>query len=198
MIGHNHECSELCIRKNVGDFVPDLCCGVACRRGDEPRVSDLSEEMISVFRTYRDEISGIVAIIPPLCPCRRDAVFVFEFVHLVLVLSPVETRLIASLRGLEYDKPPCQSCFDVRNNYEWFWWNGHRRDAINRVSTPGGWNAINRLVNRVLMPGTITNDCDEMTMKQVVPLRHCASSDEYVRFSFDGCFRFILSWTIQI
>ncbi len=161
MIGHNHECSELCIRKNIGDFVPDLCCGVACRRGDEPRVSDLSEEMISVFRTYRDEIGGIVAIIPPLCPCRRDTVFVFEFVHLVLVLSPVETRLIASL-------PP--------------------RD----------WDTINRVFNGVLMPGTIVNDCDEMTMKQVVRLRHCASSDEYVRFSFDGWFRFILSWTIQI
>jgi hypothetical protein len=59
-----------------------------------------------------------------LCPCRRDTVFVFEFVHLVLVLSPV--------------------------------------DAINRVSTPGGWNTINRVVNRVLMPGTIVNDFDEM------------------------------------
>jgi hypothetical protein len=60
-----------------------------------------------------------------LCPCRRDTVFVFEFVHLVLVLSPVETRLIASL-------------------------------------PPGGWNTINRVVNRVLMPGTIVNDFDEM------------------------------------
>ena len=36
-------------------------------------------------------------------------------------------------------------------------------DAINRVYyPPRDWDTINRVVNRVLMPGTIVNDFDEM------------------------------------
>ena len=81
MIRHNHERPELSVREVGRYFVPDIRCDIARGRGQKAPVSDFSEKMRSVFRTNGDEISGIIAVIPPLRPCRRDALFIFEFFH---------------------------------------------------------------------------------------------------------------------